>query len=182
MSNPSINDPFASASDDQLRQMLAQAESYLNAQLHIGTAADQRALVFAGFIAALVVAVGGGASAVLVGGKHLFLGYLGFITAAGLLISLAHAVHTARPVRFEYPGNSPSEWVQDVAAKKPIIESMREQAGHYAVMIEANNRTLESNCKWLRRSQMIALAVLTVSGFAFLGYFAVRDLALGLWG
>lgn len=176
MSNPSIDDPFAAATKGQLQQMLAQAETYLNAQLHIGTAADQRALVFAGFVAAMVVAVGGGASAVLLGGNHLFLGYLGFATAAGLLVSLAFAVHAARPVSFEYAGNSPSEWAEDVRTAKSLENSMREQAAHYAGMIQSNNRTLETNCKWLRRSQLTATTVLALSGAIFLTHFLLRDL------
>jgi hypothetical protein len=176
VSNPSINDPFAAATKGQLQQMLAQAETYLNAQLQIGTAADQRALVFAGFIAAIVVAAGGGASALLLAGDSLFLGYLGFATVAGLLVSLACAVHAARPVSFEYPGNSPAEWAQDISTGKSLLDSMREQAAHYATMIETNNRTLESNCIWLRRSQMIALWVLTLGGAACLAFFLTRDL------
>jgi len=175
MSNPDIDDPFAAASKGQLEQMLAQAESYLNAQLHSGTAADQRALVFAGFLAATVVAVGGGASALLVSANNLFLGYLGFLTVGGLLFALGQAVHAARPVSFEYAGNSPAQWAEDVRLSKPVIESMREQASHYAGMIAANNLTLEANGKWLRRSQVSALAVLASSGLAYLAFFLARD-------
>lgn len=176
MSNSNIGGPFAAASKGQLEQMLAQAESYLNAQLQIGTAADQRALVFAGFLAATVVAVGGGASALLVSASNLFLGYLGFLTAGGLLLAFGQAVHAARPVTFEYAGNSPAQWTEDVRLAKPVVESMREQATHYANMIASNNLTLEANAAWLRRSQLSALAVLASSGLAYLAFFLARDL------
>lgn len=176
MSDPSIEASLKSANDEQLRQMLAQAEAYLNAQLQIGIAADQRALVFAGFIAATVVAVAGGACAILLKGGLPFLGYLGFATAAGMMISLALAVHAARPVSFEYPGNSPSAWIEDVTGKKPIVQSMREQASHYAGMIQTNNATLSGNCLLLRLSQLVALVTLATGSLLCLSYFIVRDI------
>lgn len=176
MSVPTIADSLEKATKGQLEQMLAQAETYLSAQLTVGTAGDQRALVFAGFLAAIVVALGGGASALLLKGSPLFLGYLGFLAAIGLLIAFRCAVYAARPVSFEYAGNTPAEWEADVADEKPLVESMREQAIHYAGMIAANNETLRANCEWLQLSQRIAFWTLGVSGMAFLGFFAIRDL------
>ena len=178
MSNPSINIPLTAASKDQLELMLAQAETYLNIQINVGMAADQRALVFAGFIAGAAVAVGGGATTLLVIGKHLFLGYLGFAAVIGLLFSLGLSIHAARPVPFEYAGNSPSEWLADVAAGKTIEQSMREQASHYAGMIDRNNETLSKNCKYLRWSQLVALWTLSIGGLIVMVYFVVGDLGI----
>ena len=172
---------FSKASRGQIDQILAHAESYLNAQLTSALAADQRALVYAGFLAAGVVALVGGGTTLLIDVKSPFLGYTAFAMALGLTISMALAVYAARPTGFEFVGNKPDQWVADVAIGKPLIESLREQAVHYDAMIGSNADLLRDNCRWLTRAQWLSVATLVFGGSAIVSRFVVRDLALSFW-
>ena len=171
MSDPITNSPFANASDLQLKQIISDAERVLSTQLSVGIAADQRAMVFSGFIAAAVVALIGGAAAILIGPDHHFIGYLALATGIGLLISMGYAVFSARPTSFEWAGNDPASWHQDIAASKPFTTSMQEQCEHYQSMIVSNRATLSKNNQLLLRAQYITLIVLLCAGLSFIAYF-----------
>lgn len=153
MSNPQN---FAVADREMLEEIIRQAESYLQAQLTAGIAADQRAMSFFGTTAAAAaLIITGGVTLILQGNVHTPLGWAAIATAFGLLISIALASLTAKPVSFCYPGNSPGEWVADILSAKGYNYALAETAAHYDDFIHENKITLDRN------ATMMAVAIWT---------------------
>lgn len=176
MSNPVIDPPFSAASEDQITQIITHAESVLQSQLTVALAGDQRALTFAGFIAAAAAALVGGAAVLLIGKDNHFVGYLALSASLGLLISMAAAVYSSRPASFEWAGTEPATWYGDIEAGMSVPDSLRQLAAHYQEMIVSNRATLDDGSKWLRRAQWIALATLLTTGLIFTVSFVLRDI------
>ncbi len=92
------------------RQILRQGELFLEAQLKIAIAADQRAMVTAsiltGFSAALFVA----SVTFLARIDRINIGYACFIMATMLFLGAACCVYAARPISFWHAGTWPKEW------------------------------------------------------------------------
>lgn len=174
MTESNMQSPLKSAKMDQLKHILPQAEKYLDAQLACGIAADQRGMAFAGFLAAAVIALVGGAGALLLNGLSVFLGYTALTVTIGLMVALALAVHSARPVGFEFAGNAPGQWADDIVEGKTEIMSLTEQAIHYDEMIHRNADVLSGNGKLLRWAQCITFGSLAIGAAGFWGYFLVR--------
>lgn len=172
MSEESIKSPLEKATREQLEQILARAEMYLSAQLQSGIAADQRALVFAGFLATGVIALLGAAGALLIN-QTSSAGYIAVGTAIGLLVALALSIYASRPVDFEFPGNNPCAWEGDIDSNMPLTKSLAGQALHYDHMILVNNAILEKNCGYLASSMYVAFGSLLGGGLAFVGYLAI---------
>ncbi len=167
--------PIKNARRDQLDIILPQAEKYLAAQLQCALAADQRALVFSGFLVAAIVALIGGAGALLMTSPNA-LGYIALVTAVGLIIALVQAVHSARPVGFCYVGGLPSDWKDDVDQGKTVLQSSIELADHYDSMIRDNAKVLEENGDTMRNAQRLTIGSLVGGGVLFIGSLLVRDL------
>ena len=92
------------------RQILAQGEIYLRAQLDTALASDQRATTMGSVVAAIASALLAGSIAYWdkAGSNPVLLA--GIATAIVLLISAGFCMWAARPVDFYYPGNQPAHW------------------------------------------------------------------------
>jgi hypothetical protein len=94
------------------QEAIREGERLLDAQFTAATAADQRALTWAGFLIAA-------ATAALAGGVALFnkkpvdplLGYSSIIFAISMLRAAWLAIKTVRPSKFAFPGNHPANWL-----------------------------------------------------------------------
>lgn len=177
MSDESIESPLFKASDKQLEQILSHAETFLAAQLQTGLAADQRALVFSGFLATAVVALVGAAGALMLRESH-FLGYTAVLTAVGLMIALSFAIQAARLVDFFLAGNRPCAWETDIRSGLSLTASLTAQALHYDEMIMDNRATLDANCEKMNLAIVLTFLSLLNGGCAFVGFFLVRDFGL----
>src|SRR5687768_8821988 len=107
---PVETEPASYKSEDikLLREIVTFAETRLQAQLTAALAADQRALVLAGFLSTAIVALVGGSVALwLSEPRQSFLAVTALSCAFGFLVALALTIYAARPTKWKYPGTLP---------------------------------------------------------------------------
>jgi len=150
---------YLSASPELLAEIVREAEVRLQAQLTGAVAADQRAMTFTGLLLAAAGALIGAALASAARGAELA-GPI-FVTAVGLVLAAILAVISARPVDWDYSGNTPGGWVKHIADGHDLNQGLAAMADHYADMIEANEKVIASNAAWIRAS--MGMALLSVS-------------------
>jgi hypothetical protein len=86
---------------------------------------------------------------------------------------MAFSIMAAMPSAFWFPGNSPSEWLNDLVQNRPLSESLAEQLGYYSEMIAANDHLMRRNSTqmkigiWLAWGGMTAGGVLAISVLAW---------------
>jgi hypothetical protein len=157
--------PYPTNDPESLRRLAAAADVYLQGQLAAAVAADQRALVFAGFLAAATAALGGAAANILIdhNADH-FVGRLAMCAAAGLLFAMLCAIVAARPTRWFFPGSHPKDWQEDFAVNKPEIGRLQELLVDYDERITRNHTTMRINGRWITASAMIGMSTLFIAG------------------
>lgn len=141
-----------------VKEILREAEEYLKAQLQAAIASDQRAVRVAGTLSA-------GLSAILVAciawlstnGWHWPV--IAFMTS--LMLGFGYAValllRSSSPITFFFAGNAPKEWFNPIDLRRPIKESMGEQAEHYSEMIVDNNTAMTRNGLLYRRALKLVI-------------------------
>ena len=93
-------------------EAIREGERLLDAQFAAATAADQRALTWAGFlIAAATAALGGGVALFNNSQSDLILGYASILFGCSVLRGAWVAIKTVRPGKFAFPGNHPANWL-----------------------------------------------------------------------
>lgn len=97
-----------------LAEIVREAESFIAAQLQSGIAADQSAVTFAGVLAAGTAALLAGQLALFDQGASAAIWVLGLVIVA-FGVAIIHAFLACRPVDFNYPGNNPKFWKEDIA-------------------------------------------------------------------
>ena len=175
MSERSLADRLSGADVETLREMMREAEAYLNAQLTAAIGADQRAYTFAGFgSAAAVVLVGAAYGIASARSPDIPMAILATVVAGFLIAGAMLAIHSARSVDFEYSGNQPGHWVEDVEERKSLQRSLAEQCEHYDLMIGKNTKTISDNSRVFQRSTYIAQIGLGVGAAGFVLWLAAR--------
>jgi hypothetical protein len=133
------------------RQIMAQGETFMQAQLQAAIAADGRATAMAGLyttLALAVLAAGFGypdKSALMAG-----LGAGVFLILAALFASWA-----ARPCDFYFPGNQPSQWFGVRTIELPLL--LGGEAENYDARIAFNETALASSKRALGRAHVLAV-------------------------
>ena len=146
-------------------RLAAAADLRLQGQLAAAVAADQRALVFAGFLVAASAALGGAAATVLTGtALDHYLGKLAFFAAGGMLVAMTFALVAARPTRWFFAGAQPADWRNDLRSGKPEIVQVEELLTDMDRRLRKNDRAMKINGRWITTSAITALATLLVSG------------------
>jgi hypothetical protein len=154
---------YAAAPDVVLNEIIRQAEARLQAQLTAAIAADQRAMTFAGLLlaaAAAMIGTGLGAS------PDAKLTVPVFVTGLGLFVSATLAIVAARPVDWDFVGNTPSAWIGSIADKQTLHDALSDMATFYAEMIDNNETAIADAAFWIRLSMGSALASLLIGLFA----------------
>lgn len=167
-------EPSSYATNDTtlLREVVASAETRLEAQLTASLAADQRALVLAGFLVAVIAALVSGAAALLLQTPpQRYLGFLAMFAAGGLFVSLALTVYTARPVKWGYPGTRPRAWIKDIIGQKDEHVRLAELAADAEQRARDNARLMATHGWCLIAALMIALLTILTSAAAMLRFF-----------
>lgn len=158
--------------EETVKEIIREAEAYLGAQLTAGIAIDQKATTLAGSLATIVVAIIGIAIVSLTNAEPNYI----LVWASGscsliFFVSLILAVAAARPISFEYVGNTPSAWSSTDDMYGPLHISLMAQANHYSKAISKNNADLAKNAKLMKWAAVLMAAAPFV-GFIF---------ALGAW-
>lgn len=163
------------------KEAIREGEMLLDTQFTAATAADQRALTWAGFlIAAATAALGGGVA--LFNGRHpdLVLGYGSILFGIATLKPAWTAIATVRPSKFGFPGNRPANWLPEewncVGTAKDKEQAARtDQARHLDACICDNRDAAEANAKAMHRSFEWALWSVVVAGVVLLAIVTHRN-------
>lgn len=129
-----------------LQEINRQAELYLDSQLTAALASDQRATAFVTALSgAIAVVLGAAATLVVADAKYQLLVLPLVPLAVFLLAALWSTTQSCKPDDFEYSGNCPRNWLEDICDNKSMELCLAEQAIHYADMIASNDKVL-SRC------------------------------------
>jgi hypothetical protein len=153
---------YTAATDKMLAEIVREAEARLQAQLTAAIAADQRAMTFAGLMVAAAAAMIGAALGV---SREADVTLPTIVTGLFLFAAAVLAVVAARPVAWDFTGNTPSAWVKSIADGDSLHTALSDMASFYAEMIEANEIAIANAAYWIRLSMGSALASLVI-GFA----------------
>jgi hypothetical protein len=148
---------WSKADLEMAKLILKQGEIHLDCQLRISLAADQRAMVTGGILAAFAASVIA-ASLNTWGATHnpdLLVLQLGL--AVALLFGAVYSVRAARPVPFCHAGSEPLKW-WDFRESENLAQAIGGEAENYQFRIETNNAILKRNAKRFARGLHLALA------------------------
>jgi hypothetical protein len=150
---------YSAARDEVLAEIIREAEARLQAQLTAAVAADQRAMTFAGLMLAAAAAMIGAA---IGASPNTPLTVPIFVTALGLFASAVVAVIAARPIGWDFVGNTPKSWISDVAKSQSLQAALADMANFYAEMIDDNEKAIAGAASWIRLSMLGALVSLLI--------------------
>lgn len=160
-----------------LKEVVREGEAMLAAQLTVATAADQRAMTFAGLlIAAATAATGGVVALVLSSEPNWEAALIGALYALAAITAAGLAIWSARPAEFSFPGNEPAswhpaQWHTGIGGPHDVNQAHTEQAMTLQSQIGKNKKTLARNALWMKRAVTVG----------FLST-ALAALAIVIWG
>jgi hypothetical protein len=128
---------------EMARQIKAQGEVFLQAQLQSAIASDQRATTMAGICVTLATAVVAGGIAYWDKAQAGPVLAASFGAALMLIIAAGFAGWSARPVDFFFPGNQPSKWYEIRDAD--LAYALGGEAENYETHIQVNQAILTAN-------------------------------------
>lgn len=136
------------ADPELVREVVREAELFIQRQVTLATSADQRAAMLGGIFTAAATALIVGVIAVVTNGIAApgivwggVVAALLFVIAAGLCIS------TVLPVEFGLPGNEPQNWYEDIESERGLSELLGEEAEREQGKIGDNNAVLIANAR-----------------------------------
>lgn len=154
-------------------EALREGETLLQTQLTVATAADQRALSWAGLLLTGASASLGGAFALQIkAGSAAELQLLAVLVSAALFISAWLAIRTVAPKPYCLPGNTPGSWLPAEwncigSTSKKIANARRDQASQIHKFIEANAQVAKENAVQMRLSVGIAFFAVLAAWCSF---------------
>ena len=136
------------------RDILAQGETFLHAQMQSALASDQRATTMAGLLITISTATFAGVVALW---ERLESDALaaGFTSAAVLLLAAVAAAWAARPIDFWFPGSRPEDWYEGRLCKP--ADMLGGEAENVQFRIDENEALMSGNQTALRLSFVLAL-------------------------
>lgn len=154
---PSSLETLKLAEIETIKEIIRQAEAYLDSQLSAGIAADSRATAFSSILAAALAVMAAGAGSLLIAGpKYQTLVFPYIPLFIYFLAALWSAVQACKPSSFDYKGNNPDQWIEDSLKDRNLRESLAEQAIHYASSITDNNTILAAAAENMRKALLMA--------------------------
>lgn len=153
-----VENPYESATEEMLAEIIREAESLLDEQLSAAIAADQRALTFAGLLVAAIGALIGAIASL--GGKA---SWPMTAIATSLAVAATFALWSARPTSWRWRGNDPHRWLPDIARKRNMHDCMAEMAAHYDSAAAANNLAMERAAMAMRASLLLTAVTLAAA-------------------
>jgi hypothetical protein len=160
-----------------LEEVVREGEAMLAAQLTVATAADQRAMTFAGLLIAAATAATGGVIALVLSDKPAWtVVVIGTVYATAAIVAAGLAIWSAKPSAFSFPGNEPALWHPDlwqvgIGGPHSIHQARVEQAVNLQSQIGKNKNALSRNARWMRAAVLL--------GFTST---ALAAISTGIWG
>lgn len=158
--------PKRVVSPEMAEQVLHQGELYLQAQLQLAIAADQRAATMAAFWGAIGTAAAAAAIAYWDRTSDLGILLAGLTCAVFMVAGAAVCLWAARPVTFCIPGNHPEAWFS--LLDRPLFDVMLGEAENYQDHIESNATFLESNRRLIGKGAALAVSAPVVAVLVWL--------------
>ena len=157
---------WSSVTEPMARQILAQAQTYLQCQWQAGIAADQRAVTTASILITTSTAVTGGAIAYgTASHPDLNIVAAGFIAGWLLLLGAILCFWSARPEPFFSPGNEPSQWWP--IRHEDLVKSIGGETENLQKHIEYNNKVLADRSRWFNYGVVAAVTAPLASSIYF---------------
>jgi len=149
---------FESASVEMLAEIIREAESRMSAQQAAASAADQRALTFAGLLAA-------GATAFIsqLSPHHNAAFWINVVVTVLLISAALLALCSARPTPWGFVGSEPGQWIDDIVERRPMHIVFAEQASHYDGAIRRNDRHMKLAGNTMKTSMVLTAIALFVA-------------------
>lgn len=175
-------DDLRNLSRDVLDEVVREGELRLEAQLQIATAADQRALTFAGFqITAGTASLAGGVALMTAQSPDYLLALIALIFALAILIAAGITLWTVVPRKFKTPGNQPLNWAKSAwrwSDKGFDMKAARvEQAACLEESIDANQTHFKWAAETMHVSFYVTVIAATVSAIVLLAVLLARAMA-----
>lgn len=128
---------YAAADEALLREIVRQAEARLNEQGEVTRSAEQKAVQITAVLGTLAAAGFPIAAQAWESNYH---GLSVGAAVAGALCFVASllAVAACFPEKFDVVGNDPANWLEDIAAKKPLTRTLAETAHNYDQALKRN--------------------------------------------
>jgi hypothetical protein len=168
-----------------LAEIVREGELQVQAQLQTSLAADSRALTIAGACLTAATALLGAAAALSKAAPpdHPLM-IVAAMLGLFLLLSAGLAIHSARPVAFDFPGNDPAQWVPGKWVELPkrnqaLKRARLEQAITLQDILEGNRRVSALNARLVRWALWLAYLGSLAAGVAVMGILAARALSAG---
>jgi hypothetical protein len=141
---------------EMARQIASQGEKYLQTQVQMAIAADQRAMTLAGLFTAIATAVIAASIAYWDKSGSAPILAAGVVGGVVMLIGAASCLWSARQIDFYYPGNEPAHWYAQRYAT--LTEAIGGEAENYQHHIEKNDAAIKANGRFLGWGAKIAVA------------------------
>lgn len=151
---------------EMARQILAQGELYLQGQVQLAIAADQRATTAASIFGSMATAVAAVVIAFWDNSKDDAALAAGLVGAALLLAAAVFAAIAARPVAFDVAGNHPAKWIDD--RKGSLVARIGRECESYQRRITFNDSVMSRNKGWITIAFGVALIAPPVSVLVWL--------------
>lgn len=178
-------DDFALLPPQVQAEALREGEVLLNAQLTAATAADQRALTWAGFlIASATAALGGGIALLTKAPPDALLAVIALFFAGMSIAAAGVAIRTVTPKEFAFPGARPGLWLPDQqgltgTAEERAQRDRVDRARQIDTFVRENMESAERSGMAMRWSFKMTFIAIVISAVALgatltLRYFAPR--------
>lgn len=157
--------------EEMARQIMTQGETYMQAQLQVALASDQRAITMASIFAAIGTAVIAAAVGSWESLHSLPLLVSGLLGGAFTLAGTAACLWAARNVSFFFPGNHPEQWYDGRDERLAIMlggeaENYQHRIDENQARLAANARALETGFRLVLAAPAVALATWLVATFS----------------
>lgn len=166
METPSAPVEWSDSNPEVVAHIFRQGEKYLDTQVQMALAADQRAMTVASIYAAIATAVMAGALTYWDKTGSVPILAAGLAGGISMLIGAGMCLWAARPINFYYPGNEPANWYD--YRKATLTQNLGVESENYQHHIDVNATCLERNANALAWGSRVALAA--------------PILALAVWG
>lgn len=158
---------------ETLAEVIREGEARIEAQFSAATAADQRALSWAGFVVTITMATTAGSITLISSNILLPLAIIGVLLSSLLAISAFLAVGTVLPKKFSLPGNLPENWLPDEWERgfgHNLAQARIEQARCLNDQIDDNAKWAGETAKQLSESMALALTAVMVAALYSFGF------------
>lgn len=160
-----------------LAEVVREGEQMMAAQFAAATAADQRALTWAGFVITIAIASVGASASLAIADKEPALAIISGLLGVLMAVSGFQAMLSVRPRTFALPGNRPENWLPgewESGQLHDLRQARIEQARCLNGQIDDNAVAAKSAAVRMHTSMDLAACGVLLAGIYVVGTVALR--------